>query len=331
MRILAGTEDGLHKLRWIHGERSGRSTGVEFEGHVVRALEAHGSDVYAAVRGVGLMRSGDGGETWENLFSSLEGQQIHSMAVSARDARRLWVGTQPATLHTSADGGGSWDEVQEFRILGVREGWKDVGQGVARVTTIASDPTDSSRLYVGVEIGGAYRSDDGGTSWRPINEGLFDEVHQIAVDPRTPNRVYASTGGGFHYSENRGNRWKRHESDLGSRYGTCLAVQNPPDLNATQIILASAAGPEASWKGRKGDAEARLSMSLHQGETWIPIDIAAARIGTTSILALATDPVRREGGFLGTNSGGIWHIDTRMQRWSKVQYGLPPVTALVVR
>jgi hypothetical protein len=65
--------------------------------------------------------------------------------------------------------------------------------------------------------------------------------------------------------------------------------------------------------------------------TWIPIDIAGARIGTAAITALASDPVKREGGYLGTNSGGIWHLDTRQLRWAKVQYGLPPVTALVVR
>ena len=331
MRILAGTENGLHKLNWIHGERSSRSTGVEFEGHHICALEAHGGEVHAAVRGVGLMRSKDGGETWESLLSSLAGQQIVSIAVSPRDPRLLWVGTQPAALHESRDGGESWNELQEFRILGVREGWRDAGKGMARVTTIACDPTDPSRLYVGVEIGGAYRSDDGGASWRPINEGLFDEVHQIAVDPRSPNRLYASTGGGFQFSENRGTRWKHHESDLGSRYGTYLGVENPPDLNVTQLILATAAGPPATWKRRKGDADANLSMSLKQGETWIPIDIAGARIGTAAITALASDPAKREGGFLGTNNGGIWHLDTRQLRWSKVQYGLPPVTALVVR
>ena len=98
MRILAGTENGLYKLNWIHGERSCRSTGVEFEGHHICALEAHGSEVHAAVRGVGLMRSEDGGETWESLLSSLAGQQIVSIAVSPRDSQRLWVGTQPAAL-----------------------------------------------------------------------------------------------------------------------------------------------------------------------------------------------------------------------------------------
>jgi len=331
MRILAGTEDGLHKFRWIHGERSGRTTGVDFEGHAIRALALNGDVIHAAVHDVGLMCSTDGGETWDNLLSSLAGQEITALAVSPRDSRQIWIGTQPAALHASADGGKTWEEQQEFRILGVREGWKDSGQGMARVTTIACDPTDRSRLYAGVEIGGAYRSDDGGTSWRPINEGLFDEIHQLGVDPRTPNRIYASTGGGFHYTENRGNRWTRHESDLGSRYGTCLAIENPPNLNVTQLILASASGSEASWMGRKGNAEASLSLSLHQGETWIPIDIGGARIGSASITALATDPVKHEGGFIGTTSGGIWHIDTRLQRWSKIQYGLPPITSMIVR
>jgi len=315
----------------MHGERSGRSIGVDFEGHRVCALVANGSEIHAAVRGVGLMRSEDGGDTWENLLSSLEGQQIHSLAVAARDPRLIWVGTQPAALHASSDGGVTWKELAEFRVLGVREKWKDSGEGMAKVTTIALDPTDRNRMYAGVEIGGAYRSDNGGESWRPINEGLFDEVHQIVVDPRTPNRLYAATGGGFQYSVDRGNRWQHHVSDLGSRYCTHMAAENRAGRGATQVILATAAGPPATWKGRGGDADARLSMSLEEGETWLPIDISGARIGTAAITSLAADPVKGEGGFIGTSSGGIWHIDTKLQRWSKIQYGLPVINSLVAR
>jgi hypothetical protein len=149
MRILVGTKGGLYVVRWVHGERAAQVEESHFEGDDVRAIVPAGRHFYAAVSGHGVWRSDDQGRAWTQMTGPLDGHIIRSLAVSPRDPDLLYAGTQPAALHVSRDGGANWEELTEFRVLGVREGWKDSGEGAARVDTIAADPHDSRRLYGG--------------------------------------------------------------------------------------------------------------------------------------------------------------------------------------
>ena len=329
MRILVGTQGGLYVVRWVHGERAAQTEESHFEGDDVRAIVPAGRLFYAAVSGHGVWRSEDQGRTWKQMTGPLNGHIIRSLAVSPRDPDLLYAGTQPAALHVSRDGGMNWEEMTEFRVLGVREGWKDAGDGAARVDTVVADPHDSRRLYAGVEIGGAYRSDDGGRTWTGCNEGLFDDVHFLMADPLDSSRLYAASGGGFHVSYDRGRKWAPHASELGQAYCTQLEGEFERGARDSTLVLAVAAGPPATWKGSKGDAKARLLVSRDSGQHW-----EAFKTGTMgekgAFTALATDRSARQSGFVGTSTGRLYYGNAVLGRWTKILYGLPRVQVLRV-
>jgi len=261
------------------------------------------------------------------MTGSLDGHIIRSLAVSPRDPELLYAGTQPAALHVSRDGGVTWEEMTEFRVLGVREGRKDEGEEAGSVEKVAADPHDSRRLYTGVEIGGAYRSDDGGRTWTGCNEGLFDDVHFLMADPLDSSRVYAATGGGFHISRDRGRKWASHPGELGQVYCTHLDAEFKRGARDSVLVLAVAAGPPATWEGSKGDAKARLLASRDSGETWEAFKTSA--MGEKgAFTALATDRTARQSGFVGTSTGRLYYGNAVLGRWTKFLYGLPPVQVL---
>lgn len=329
MRILVGTQGGLYVVRWVHGERSAQVEESHFEGDDVRAIVPAGRDFYAAVTGHGIWRTEDEGHAWEQVSGPFEGHQLRSLAVSPRNPERLYAGTRPAELHASMDGGNTWKELVEFQVLGVREGWQDSGEGSARVDTIEADPHDTNRVYVGVQIGGAYRSDDGGATWTGANEGLYDDVSHIMADPIDSSRVYAATGGGLHISKDRGRKWTPHDSDLGKAYCTCLDGEAERGARDSVLVVSVAGGPPATWEGRKGDARARLLVSRDSGQTWA--EFKTSSMGEKgAFTALATDRTARQSGFVGTSTGRLYYGNAVLGRWTKILYGLPRVQVLRV-
>ena len=43
--------------------------------------------------------------------------------------------------------------------------------------TILLDPSDPGRIYIAISAAGVFRTDDGGTTWKPINRGLRSQYH----------------------------------------------------------------------------------------------------------------------------------------------------------
>lgn len=328
MRILVGTKGGLHLVRWVHGERTAQIESKEFLGQEVRAIVPAGGKLYATVAGSGIFRSDDRGATWQRVVATVNGHQISTLSVSPRNPSLLYAGTEPPAVHVSPDGGATWEELKEFRVLGVHEGWRDCGTGAAHVQTIACDLHDSRRLYAGVEIGGAYRTDSGGLSWTPINEGLIDDIHEIVVDPRDGTRIYAATGGGFFLSRDRGAHWNA-PAELADRYCIRLFAIAEQGEARSSILLATAAGPPGTWEGSRGNARSRLHISRDAGETWGEFD-TAGMAESGAYTAVAADPSARQSGFVGTSTGRLYYGNVSLGRWSKILYGLPGVRALRV-
>ena len=75
------------------------------------------------------------------------------------------------------------------------------GAGGMCLHTILLDPSNPDRIFVAISAAGAFRTDDGGKTWRPINQGLRSEyipdpkaevghcVHRIAHAPVAPERA----------------------------------------------------------------------------------------------------------------------------------------------
>src|SRR5438132_9222520 len=64
-----------------------------------------------------------------------------------------------------------------------------------RVTSIAVDPTNASKVYLGTAQGGVWRSLDGGTTWTPIFDNADTmAVGALAIAPSDPTKLYVGTG-----------------------------------------------------------------------------------------------------------------------------------------
>lgn len=329
MRILVGSDDGLCLIRWLEGEKSGTVLSRGFEGETVSSFVHAGDVVLAAVPERGLFRSVDGGTTWEPLADRLGGGKVTALA--AAPSGSLLAGTEPAALHMSRDGGAGWTELESFGGLAATEDWSEYGGRAAHVETIAFDPHDAGRVYVGVEIGGAYRSDDAGASWIGVNEGLFDDIHDIAVVPRDGSRVFAATGGGLYVSHDRGADWRPVAGELGGRY--CLrfltAASTPARATESLFLLGTADGPPATWGKRATKAGARLWMSLDSGRTWDTREEHGTR-DASPVTALAANPRDASAVIAGTAQGHLLHGNVVDDRWRQIMYGLGAVRTLIV-
>jgi len=80
--------------------------------------------------------------------------------------------------------------------------WVSIGptNGAGRMTAVAPIPDSPDSIYAGAAGGGVWRTDDAGSTWRPLTDGLPDlSVGAIAVARSNPLVVYVGTGGGSVY------------------------------------------------------------------------------------------------------------------------------------
>src|SRR3954447_9278989 len=92
---------------------------TRLEGSGAQCLAVDGDTVWVGCRGGGLKRSGDGGDTFEDV--PLPEPDVFSVAVSAADGS-VYVGTEPSRLFRSRDGGERWEELVALQEIPSRAG-----------------------------------------------------------------------------------------------------------------------------------------------------------------------------------------------------------------
>jgi hypothetical protein len=152
--------------------------------------------------GVGLLRSTDGGASW-SLLSSQVGPDCSGLFVSPGSS-----GSAPSAIHHTGSGG-------YRRSINGGLTWTNPITGSC--SSLAVDPTNPLRVFVGVNGVGIRRSNDGGTSFTTLAGGLpasgFSRV-VLAIAPSNPLVLYAafvnpSTSGllGFYRTSDGGGSW----------------------------------------------------------------------------------------------------------------------------
>src|SRR6266508_1283597 len=150
---------------------------------------------------LGLLKSTDGGATWDILGSNLfQGSIVHDIEVSSAGVILVatdGVGTAGAGLFRSTDGGNN------FTNIATATAGTATPFPVAAVTDIVVDPLDATRFYVGVPSQGVYTSINSGANWNRVNLALpaaarFGAPHSIRLAISAANDagnrpVYAAT------------------------------------------------------------------------------------------------------------------------------------------
>jgi photosystem II stability/assembly factor-like uncharacterized protein len=158
--------------------------------------EPHG---LLAAGDTGVFRSRDGGASWSRVGAAGDLPTVWSLAVDPSDPQTVFAGTRPTAIYRSRDGGASWKRLDVGAAT-------ECSIGTAFVTRVLVDRDRT--VWAGVEIDGVFRSQDGGDTWAKIVNGLYDlDVHDMALAPSNPPRVYTSTNGELFWSEDRGETW----------------------------------------------------------------------------------------------------------------------------
>src|SRR6516225_234984 len=99
-----------------------------------------------------------------------EFKRVWHLEPSLSDPDVVYAGVEDAALFRSTDGGKTWHE-----LAGLRDAhgpkWMP-GAGGMGLHTILIDPTNPKRIYIAISAAGAFRTDDAGKTWKPINRGL---------------------------------------------------------------------------------------------------------------------------------------------------------------
>jgi photosystem II stability/assembly factor-like uncharacterized protein len=174
-------------------------------------------------------------------------------------------------------------------------------------------------MYVGVEEGGVFRSRDGGVAFEVLNEGLYWDVHTVAVDPRDSRRLYATTGDGFYRSTNGGKSWEHVMQGMNRTYTIPLLVHRAD--NET-IFTAAAAGPPPTWATRPTGADVVMYRSDDRGDSFAPLPLEHG-FGRGMVMRLKDDPER--GGFFAvSNHGQVMRASADCSSFETVSDKLPP-------
>jgi len=183
-----------------------------------------------AVRGLGLWKSENGGDTWDALLSTRSGAFSYTQAMAVLSNGDVLVGTRGAGLQRSQDGGQTWTRILAAGVNG------GTSNNVSDIE-IASN----GDLYVAFGVGSSgriYKSTDQGGTWAPLHSnpgfatGSYQRV-EVAVAPSNPNRVYALLEDG-----NGGDCLGIYRSDNGG--GSWTAVSNPGALGMNNFARGQA-------------------------------------------------------------------------------------------
>ncbi len=213
-----------------------------YEDVAVEALAAdsrRSAHVYVGTAESGLLRSTDGGESWESVgeFTS-RNERVTAITPSPHDPETVWAGTEPSAVYCSRDGGDMWTSCQPLTVLPSADRWSFPPRPDSHhVRNLAVHPSEPDRLYVAIEAGAFVRTTDGGETWIEHPAGARRDNHTIVTHTAVPDRVYVAAGDGYAESPDAGTTWSHPETGLDHRYVWGLGV----DPGDPETVLVSAA------------------------------------------------------------------------------------------
>ena len=358
--LLVGTMKGAFVFSANGSRKKWKVDGPHFPGEAVYALaydDRNGRHrILAGTKsnhwGPTIRASDDFGKTWTGPErqavrfpegSGLALEQVWQIEPGRGDEPdRMWAGVEPAALFESRDGGESWEPVDGLLRHEHRAQWMPGGGGLC-LHTIVADPTNRQRMGVAISTAGFYRTDDGGTSWQPRNNGVravflpnkypeFGQcVHKVVHHPARPERLFLQNHWGLYRSDDWGDSWQDVANGVPSDFGFAMQA-HPHDADTVYIV------PLQSDEFRiVPEAKLRVYRTRDAGKSWDPLTDGLPQVNAyESVLrdGLTADTHDPAGIYFGTRSGKVFASADGGERWKEVAGALPPVCcvkAAVVR
>ncbi len=380
VRVLVGTKKGAFILT-ADGKRDNWTvTGPHFAGWEMYHLKGSPVDpnrIFASQTsgwfGQIIQRSDDGGKTWttpgggppptpgempageSNKFVYEGGVGTHKwydgtqhpwefkrvwhLEPSLNDPDIVFAGAEDAAIFKSVNGGKSWQEMPSLRQA-KGDLWQPGAGGMA-VHTIIQDPKNLNRIYIAISAAGAFRTDDGGQSWKPINKGLKSQyelpdpdaevghcVHRIAIHPSRPDVIFMQKHWDVMRSDNAGELWHEVSGNLPSDFGFPIDVHahEPETIYVVPIKSDSEHYPPEGklrvYRSRTGGNEwEALTNGLPQKDCYV------------NVLrdAMAVDSLDSCGIYFGTTGGQVYCSPDGGDTWKPIVRDLPAVLSVEVQ
>ncbi len=365
VRVLVGTRKGAFVLTSDGKRDRWDVSGPHFGGWEIYHLKGSPVDpnrIYASQSsgwfGQVVQRSSDGGRTWEAVGNKFayegvtgthqwydgtphpwEFKRVWHLEPSLTDPDTVYAGVEDAAMFKTTDGGQNWQELPGLRGHGTGPKWQP-GAGGMCLHTIILDPSNPERIFIAISAAGAFRTDDGGKTWKPINKGLRSQyipdpdaeighcIHHIAMSPKKPGVLFMQKHWDVMRSDNAGDLWHEVSGNLPTDFGFPIAVHahEPETVYVVPITSDSQHFPP--------DGRLRVYRSRVGGNEWEPLTAGLPQENCyVNVLrdAMAVDSLDECGLYVGTTGGQVYASADGGDTWSAIVRDLPAVLSVEVQ
>jgi photosystem II stability/assembly factor-like uncharacterized protein len=365
VRVLVGTRKGAFILTSDARREQWEVSEPLFPGWEIYHIKGSPADpnrLYASQStgwfGQLIQCSDDGGKTWTPVGNKFEydgdpgthqwydGTQhpwefkrVWYLEPSLHDPNTVYAGVEDAALFRTTDGGQTWQELPGLRE--VKGHLWAPGAGGMCLHSILQDPGNPDRLFTAISAAGAFRTDDGGQTWRPITQGLVSAyelpdpgaevghcVHNIALHPSRPGVLFMQKHWDVMRSDDAGDSWHEISGNLPTDFGFPIAVHAHEPETVYVVPIKSDSehypldGKLRVYRSRAGgnDWEA-LTNGLPQSDCYVNILRSA----------LAVDTLDSCGVYFGTTGGQVYASADSGDHWKPIVRDLPAVLSVEVQ
>jgi photosystem II stability/assembly factor-like uncharacterized protein len=365
VRVLVGTRKGAFILTADGNRKNWDVSGPHFGGwemYHLKGSPVEPNRVYASQTngwfGQLIQRSNDGGKTWEPMDNKFvydgvpgthqwydgtphpwEFKRVWHLEPSLTDPDTVYAGVEDGALFRSTDGARSWQELSGLRKHGTGPQWQP-GAGGLCLHTILLDPTNPGRIYIAISAAGAFRTNDGGETWQPINRGLHSQyipdpnaevghcVHHIAMHPSRPDVLFMQKHWDVMRSDNGGDSWQEVSGNLPTDFGFAIDVHahEPETLYVVPIKSDSEHYPI--------DGKLQVHRSRTGGNEWEAMTKGLPQQNCyVNVLrdAMSVDSLDQCGVYFGTTGGQVYCSADSGDSWNPIVRDLPAVLSVEVQ
>jgi photosystem II stability/assembly factor-like uncharacterized protein len=365
VRVLVGTKKGAFILEADGKRQKWEMTGPHFAGWEIYHMKGSPADpdrIYASQTsgwfGQVVQRSSDGGKTWEAVGNKFayhgvpgthqwydgtphpwEFKRVWHFEPSLTNPDAVYAGIEDAAIFQTTDAGQTWSELPGLRGHGSGPHWQP-GAGGMCLHTIILDPINSKRIYIAISAAGAFRTDDGGVTWKPINKGLYSQyipdptaevghcVHHVAMNPARPNTLFMQKHWDVMRSDDAGDSWREVSGNLPTDFGFVI------DVNSNEPETIYVVPIKSDSEHYVHDARLRVYRSKAGGNEWEPLTNGLPQQDVyVNVLrdAMAVDKLDKCGVYFGTTGGQVYCSPDGGDNWLAIAEHLPSVLSVEVQ
>jgi hypothetical protein len=265
-----------------------------------------------------------------------EFKRVWHLEPSLTDANTVYAGVEDAALFRSTNGGQTWQELAGLRGHGSGAKWQP-GAGGMGLHTILLDPKNAQRMYIAISAAGAFRTDDAGTTWKPINRGLKSQyipdpnaevghcVHRIALHRSRPDVLFMQKHWDVMRTDDAGDSWREVSGNLPTDFGF------PIDVHAHEPETIYVVPIKSDSEHIPPDGKLRVYRSKSGGNEWEALTKGLPQKDCyVNVLreAMSVDSLDKCGIYFGTTGGQVYASKDAGDSWTAIVRDLPAVLSV---